>query len=63
MADRYLAADELLTARGLDWYEVSNWAAAPGARCQHNLLYWTGGHWWGVGRVRTATSAGSAGGT
>jgi putative oxygen-independent coproporphyrinogen III oxidase len=49
MADRYLAADELLTARGLGWYEVSNWAAAPEARCQHNLLYWTGGHWWGVG--------------
>jgi oxygen-independent coproporphyrinogen-3 oxidase len=49
MADRYLAADELLSARGLGWYEVSNWAAAPEARCQHNLLYWTGGHWWGVG--------------
>ena len=49
MADRYLAADELLSARGLGWYEVSNWAATPQARCQHNLLYWTGGHWWGVG--------------
>ena len=49
MADRYLAADELLSARGLGWYEVSNWGAGPAARCQHNLLYWTGGHWWGVG--------------
>jgi putative oxygen-independent coproporphyrinogen III oxidase len=49
MADRYLAADELLTAAGLHWYEVSNWAASPGARCRHNLLYWTGGDWWGVG--------------
>ena len=49
MADRYLAADELLSARGLGWYEVSNWASGPAARCQHNLLYWTGGHWWGVG--------------
>jgi len=49
MADRYLAADELLTAAGLRWYEVSNWAASPGARCRHNLLYWTGGDWWGVG--------------
>jgi coproporphyrinogen III oxidase-like Fe-S oxidoreductase len=49
MADRYLAADDLLSARGLGWYEVSNWAATPDARCQHNLLYWTGGHWWGVG--------------
>ncbi|RCV50572.1 radical SAM family heme chaperone HemW [Marinitenerispora sediminis] len=49
MADRYLMADELLSAAGLRWYEVSNWAAAPDARSRHNLLYWTGGDWWGVG--------------
>jgi putative oxygen-independent coproporphyrinogen III oxidase len=49
MADRYLAADELLTAAGLRWYEISNWAASPDAMCQHNLLYWTGGDWWGIG--------------
>ncbi len=49
MADRYLAADDLLSSCGLAWYEVSNWAAGPDARCRHNLLYWTGGHWWGVG--------------
>jgi putative oxygen-independent coproporphyrinogen III oxidase len=49
MADRYLAADDLLTAAGLSWYEVSNWAAAPEAACRHNLLYWTGGNWWGAG--------------
>src|ERR1019366_8223926 len=49
MADAYLAADELLTGRGLGWYEISNWAASPQAQCRHNLLYWTGGDWWGVG--------------
>src|SRR5262249_58982335 len=49
MADRYLAADELLAAAGLRWYEISNWAASPAAMCRHNLLYWTGGGWWGVG--------------
>jgi putative oxygen-independent coproporphyrinogen III oxidase len=49
MADRYLAADELLAAAGLSWYEISNWAASDAARCRHNLLYWTGGDWWGVG--------------
>jgi oxygen-independent coproporphyrinogen-3 oxidase len=49
MADRYLAADEFLTAAGLHWYEVSNWAASPRARCRHNLLYWEGGDWWGIG--------------
>ncbi|GLZ11052.1 coproporphyrinogen III oxidase [Actinomadura sp. NBRC 104425] len=49
MADRYLIADELLSAHGLHWYEISNWAAAPDARCRHNMLYWTGADWWGVG--------------
>jgi len=49
MADRYLAADDLLAAAGLHWYEISNWAAGPGAQCRHNLLYWTGGNWWGIG--------------
>jgi oxygen-independent coproporphyrinogen-3 oxidase len=49
MADRYVVADELLSAHGLHWYEISNWAAAPEAACRHNLLYWTGADWWGVG--------------
>ena len=49
LADRYVMADERLSARGLDWYEVSNWAAGPSSRCRHNQLYWTGGDWWGVG--------------
>jgi putative oxygen-independent coproporphyrinogen III oxidase len=49
MADRYLAADRLLGAAGLDWYEISNWAAGDASACQHNLLYWTDGDWWGVG--------------
>jgi putative oxygen-independent coproporphyrinogen III oxidase len=49
LADRYLAADGLLASAGLDWYEISNWAAGEKSRCRHNLLYWTGGDWWGVG--------------
>jgi oxygen-independent coproporphyrinogen-3 oxidase len=49
LADRYLAADELLASAGLRWYEISNWAASPDAACRHNLLYWTSGNWWGVG--------------
>jgi putative oxygen-independent coproporphyrinogen III oxidase len=48
-ADRYLAAEAALSAAGLSWYEVSNWARDEAARCRHNLLYWTGGEWWGVG--------------
>ncbi len=49
LADKYVLADERLTAAGLGWYEVSNWARDDAARCRHNLLYWTGGDWWGVG--------------
>ncbi len=49
MADRYVAADELLAGAGLRWYEISNWAAGAGSACRHNLLYWTGGNWWGIG--------------
>jgi oxygen-independent coproporphyrinogen-3 oxidase len=49
LADRYLMADDLLTAAGMSWYEVSNWAAREASACRHNLLYWTGGDWWGVG--------------
>jgi len=49
LADRYLIADEMLTAAGLTWYEVSNWAAGPASVCRHNLLYWTCADWWGVG--------------
>ncbi len=48
-ADRYLAAEAILTDAGFEWYEVSNWAKTAEARCRHNLLYWQGGHWWGAG--------------
>ncbi|WP_029135605.1 radical SAM family heme chaperone HemW [Nakamurella lactea] len=49
LADRYLLADNLLTAAGFQWYEVSNWARSAAARCRHNLAYWRGGDWWGIG--------------
>ncbi len=48
-ADRYLIAERRLSEAGLVWYEVSNWAASPAARCRHNELYWTGADWWGAG--------------
>ncbi len=49
MADRYLIADEMLSAAGLTWYELSNWAKGEDSRSRHNLLYWTGANWWGFG--------------
>ena len=47
-AQRYAIIDETLSAAGLQWYEVSNWAK-PGAQCEHNLIYWRNHDWWGVG--------------
>ena len=49
LADRYLAAEETLGGAGLEWYEVSNWARGAGHACRHNLAYWAGSDWWGVG--------------
>lgn len=53
MADMYELADDRLTAAGYDWYEVSNWARRdpdPTAhRSRHNLAYWQGHDWWGIG--------------
>jgi oxygen-independent coproporphyrinogen-3 oxidase len=48
-AEKYALADELLTAGGLQWYEVSNWARTPADECRHNLAYWRGDDWWGAG--------------
>lgn len=49
LAARYERIDARLTAAGLRWYEVSNWAATDSARCRHNLGYWDGGDWLGAG--------------
>ncbi|HEU5006099.1 MAG TPA: radical SAM family heme chaperone HemW [Jatrophihabitantaceae bacterium] len=49
LADRYVMADETLTAAGFEWYEVSNWATSEAGRCRHNELYWRDANWWGFG--------------
>ncbi|MBO3083992.1 radical SAM family heme chaperone HemW [Cellulomonas fengjieae] len=48
-AAKYELADDLFEAAGLHWYEVSNWARTPADACRHNLAYWRGDDWWGVG--------------
>ena len=48
LADRYDAIDARLRQAGFNWYEVSNWVK-PGGECQHNLIYWRSGQWWGAG--------------
>jgi putative oxygen-independent coproporphyrinogen III oxidase len=49
LADKYELTDEVFSSAGYDWYEVSNWARGDAARCRHNLGYWIGDDWWGVG--------------
>lgn len=47
-ADLYEITQELCGAANFTAYEVSNHARA-GAQCQHNLIYWRGGDWLGIG--------------
>ena len=49
MADKYELVDDLASSDGLSWYEVSNWARTEDQRSRHNLAYWRGGDWWGIG--------------
>ncbi|MGI5187421.1 radical SAM family heme chaperone HemW [Promicromonospora sp. CA-289599] len=47
-AAKYELVDDLLTQAGLRSYEVSNWSRA-GHECRHNIGYWRGDDWWGIG--------------
>ncbi len=47
-ADMYLMTQEMTEASGLPAYEVSN-HARPGVESRHNLIYWRGGDWVGIG--------------
>jgi len=48
-ADMYELADAEFGAAGLRWYEVSNWSRDAATVSRHNLAYWRGQDWWGVG--------------
>jgi putative oxygen-independent coproporphyrinogen III oxidase len=47
-AEMYELVDEVVGAAGMPWYEISNWAVR-GHECRHNLGYWRGADWWGIG--------------
>ena len=48
-ADKYELADQILGQEGYNWYEISNWSRTPEQRSAHNLAYWRGDDWWGIG--------------
>jgi oxygen-independent coproporphyrinogen-3 oxidase len=48
LAQRYELTDEVLSAAGYTWEEISNWAR-PGHQCRHNQLYWDQGNYLGIG--------------
>jgi putative oxygen-independent coproporphyrinogen III oxidase len=48
-AELYDLTDALLGAAGFEAYEVSNHARGEAARSRHNLVYWRGGDYAGVG--------------
>ncbi len=45
----YELTQKICDARGLPAYEVSNHAGGEDFRSRHNLTYWRGGDWIGVG--------------
>lgn len=47
-ADMYEITQDLCDAHGMAMYEVSN-HARPGSESRHNLIYWTGGDYVGIG--------------
>ncbi|MEL6522001.1 MAG: radical SAM family heme chaperone HemW [Pseudomonadota bacterium] len=47
-AEMYEVTQEMCDAAGLPAYEISN-HAKPGAESRHNLTYWKGGNWIGIG--------------
>lgn len=56
-ADMYEWASEALEAAGYGQYEISNWAK-PGHECRHNLQYWRGLPYLGLGAGAHGYAAG-----
>lgn len=53
----YLAGADFLESRGYMQYEISNFARM-GYECRHNLGYWTGAEYLGLGPAATSTLGG-----
>ncbi|HEY1829192.1 MAG TPA: radical SAM family heme chaperone HemW [Acidimicrobiales bacterium] len=57
LARRYGIVDDVLSAAGYKWEEISNWAK-PGHECRHNHLYWEEGDYLGFGSAAHSHRAG-----
>lgn len=57
----YAVLCDKMRRAGLRHYEISNFAR-PGAECRHNLKYWTGKPYLGLGPAAHSISAGQADG-
>jgi len=62
VADAFVAIDAALEARGFRHYEISNYATA-GQESQHNLTYWRGDEYIGLGVAAFGFLRHGAGGT
>jgi oxygen-independent coproporphyrinogen-3 oxidase len=60
VADAYFAVEEALEARGFVHYEISNYAR-PGHEARHNLGYWRGADYLGLGCAAFGTLSTEAG--
>lgn len=60
-ADLFLGLEQYLEGRGLGHYEVSNYAVA-GEEARHNLHYWRGGAYLGLGAAAVGCLEDAAGG-
>jgi oxygen-independent coproporphyrinogen-3 oxidase len=58
-ADMYELADQVLGDAGYSWYEVSNWSRGAQHASRHNLSYWKGHDWWGIGPGAHSAVAGT----
>jgi oxygen-independent coproporphyrinogen-3 oxidase len=57
----YETTDAVLGAAGFEAYEISNHARGEAARSRHNLIYWRGGDYLGVGPGAHGRLTGAAG--
>jgi oxygen-independent coproporphyrinogen-3 oxidase len=58
----FTRTQEVLGAAGFEQYEISNYARA-GRACRHNLNYWRGGDYLGIGAGAHSYAASGAAGT